>query len=229
MNLLDDLHREFVNNIKLDKYKNKIIAINSVAGSGKTTTLINLANNNIDKKILYIAFNKSLVDEMKLKIRKKNIKNMCAYTFDALMRKIYLNIYPNINLQFLKPGDIHKLCPFLKDKNYYFKKKLIDILEEYCNNINILSLEEFIKYKENIIYGEEIKMLKEVWKLIETNQFQTFGTIRKQILVKHYCKEILNNMYDAIFIDEAQDFDKLMLKVLLNDTYITKIFVTVSN
>ena len=39
------------------------------------------------------------------------------------------------------------------------------------------------------------------------------------------CKEILNNMYDAIFIDEAQDFDKLMLKVLLNDTYITKIFV----
>ena len=57
------------------------------------------------------------------------------------------------------------------------------------------------------------------------NEFQTFGSIRKQVLVKHYCKEILNNMYDAVFIDEAQDFDKLMLKILLNDTYITKIFV----
>ena len=225
MLLLDDLHRKFVETIKLEKYEKKIIAINSVAGSGKTTTLINLANNNLEKKILYIAFNKSLVDEMNLKIRKKEIKNMYAYTFDALMRKIYLNIVPNINLHFLKAGDIDKICPFLKNKTYYFKKKIIENIEEYCNNVNILSIEEFIKYKKNDISEEQKNILLKIWNLIEINEFQTFSSIRKQVLVKHYCKEILNNMYDAIFIDEAQDFDKLMLKILLNDTYITKIFV----
>ena len=74
MNKIDNLHRDFVSKIKLDKYVNKTIAINSVAGSGKTTTLINLANNNEEKKILYIAFNKDLVEEMKIKIRKKDKK-----------------------------------------------------------------------------------------------------------------------------------------------------------
>lgn len=225
MNKIDDLHRDFVSKIKLDKYVNKIIGINSVAGSGKTTALINLANNNEEKKILYIAFNKDLVEEMKIKIRKKNIKNMEAHTFDALMRRIYLDIVPNINLQFLKPGDIHKICPFLKNKNWSFKKKIIDILEDYCNNIDILSMEDYLKSKKNVIYEEQRKLLLEVWKLVEENKFQTFSTIRKLVLVKHYCKEILNNIYDAIFIDEAQDFDKLMLKILLDDTYITKIFV----
>ena len=73
--------------------------------------------------------------------------------------------------------------------------------------------------------NKETLLLLETWKLIEDNKFQTFSTIRKLVLVKHYCKEILNNIYDAIFIDEAQDFDKLMLKILLDDTYITKVFV----
>ena len=150
---------------------------------------------------------------------------MEAHTFDALMRKIYLDVVPNINLQFLKPGDIHKICPFLKNKNWSFKKKLIDILEDYCNNIDILSMEDYLKSKRNVIYEEQRKLLLETWKLIEDNKFQTFSTIRKLVLVKHYCKEILNNIYDAIFIDEAQDFDKLMLKILLDDTYITKVFV----
>ena len=66
------------------------------------------------KQILYIAFNKDLVARNENKDKKKNIKNMEAHTFDALMRKIYLDVVPNINLQFLKPGDIHKICPFLK-------------------------------------------------------------------------------------------------------------------
>ena len=225
MNKIDDLHRDFVNKIELDKYENKIIAINSVAGSGKTTTLINLANNNNERKILYIAFNKDLVEEMKIKIRKKKIKNMEAHTFDALMRRIYLDVVPNINLQFLKPGDIHKICPFLKNKNWSFKKKLIERLEDYCNNIDILSMEDYLESKKDVMYEEQRKLLLEVWKLVENNKFQTFSTIRKLVLVKHYCKEILNNIYDAIFIDEAQDFDKLMLKILLDDTYITKVFV----
>ena len=225
MNKIDGLHRYFVSKIKLDKYINNIIAINSVAGSGKTTTLINLANNNEEKKILYIAFNKDLVEEMKIKIRKKNIKNMEAHTFDALMRRIYLDVVKDINLQFLKPVDIHKICPFLKDKNWSFKKDLIEGLEDYCNNIDILSMEDYLKSKQDVMCPEQSELLLEVWELVEENKFQTFSTIRKLVLVKHYCKEILNNIYDAIFIDEAQDFDKLMLKILLDDTYITKIFV----
>jgi hypothetical protein len=57
MMLLDDIHRSYINNPKL--LNNNIISIKSVAGSGKTTTLINLAQTHFNKKILYLAYNKS--------------------------------------------------------------------------------------------------------------------------------------------------------------------------
>ena len=72
MYLLDDIHRKHVNNHIFNK--NDIVAIKSVAGSGKTTTLLNLSKIHNNKKILYIAFNKSLITEIKDKIKKQNIK-----------------------------------------------------------------------------------------------------------------------------------------------------------
>ena len=67
MILLDDIHRNYINNPKL--LNHNIISIKSVAGSGKTTTLLNLAQTHFDKKILYLAYNKSLINEIENKIK----------------------------------------------------------------------------------------------------------------------------------------------------------------
>jgi hypothetical protein len=53
MYLLDDIHRNYVYSHKFGK-SNSVIAIKSVAGSGKTTTLIELAKIHTDKRILYL-------------------------------------------------------------------------------------------------------------------------------------------------------------------------------
>ena len=74
MYLLDGVHREYIK--KHNFKKNEIIGIKSVAGSGKTTTLLTLSKIHKKKKILYIAFNKSLIKEIKNKIRKDKIKNL---------------------------------------------------------------------------------------------------------------------------------------------------------
>ena len=74
---LDSVHRKYIN--KHSFGNNDIIAIKSVAGSGKTTTLINLANTHKNKKILYLAFNKALISE----IRKKKPSNLFPRTFDS--------------------------------------------------------------------------------------------------------------------------------------------------
>ena len=54
MYLLDDIHRKYICDYLFNE--NDILAIKSVAGSGKTTTLLNIAKKHNDKKILYIAF-----------------------------------------------------------------------------------------------------------------------------------------------------------------------------
>ena len=57
------------------------------------------------------------------------------------------------------------------------------------------------------------------------NDLITFDTIRKMVELNNWCKDYIDNKYDMIFIDESQDFDNTMLKILLEDTTIPKIFV----
>ena len=52
------------------------MAIKSVAGSGKTTTLLELSKIHKNKRILYIAFNRSLISEIKDKIDSEKIETI---------------------------------------------------------------------------------------------------------------------------------------------------------
>jgi DNA transposition AAA+ family ATPase len=52
MYLLDDIHRNYINEYMFKE--NDILAIKSVAGSGKTTTLLNIAKKHSNKQILSI-------------------------------------------------------------------------------------------------------------------------------------------------------------------------------
>lgn len=67
---------EIINNI--DKFN---ICVDSVPGSGKTTTNIFIAEKYVKKKIVLLTFNKKLTNETKTKLKNKKITNMEAYTY----------------------------------------------------------------------------------------------------------------------------------------------------
>lgn len=73
-----------INSIK----KNNVV-VNSVAGAGKTTTLIFIAKDNPNKKILQITYNKQLKLEVREKIKKYNIENVEIHTYHSLAVKYY--------------------------------------------------------------------------------------------------------------------------------------------
>ena len=60
------------------------IKINAVAGSGKTTTLIQYALARPESRILYLAFNKSVKTEAENKFVKENVKNVRIETAHSL-------------------------------------------------------------------------------------------------------------------------------------------------
>lgn len=227
MYLLDSIHRSFINNLNLNNFNNNNIAINSVAGSGKTTTLINIAQNNKNDKILYTAFNKKLIEELKIKKNKIKLNNLYVYTFDALMRNIYLNIYNinDINLCFLKPNNIHTVYETLKHKNYFYKKKILYIFEKFLEQYKYNNVKDFINNLEDKDkYNNCIYIIEKLWNDILNHKFQTFLSIRKLVFHNLLSIDYINNNYKAILIDEAQDFDDLMLQFLLK-TKLCKIFV----
>jgi superfamily II DNA or RNA helicase len=72
------------------------IIVDSVPGSGKTTTNIFIAKAYPDKKILLLTFNRKLSDETKYKLVKENITNMEAYTYHGFCSRKFIENCPTV-------------------------------------------------------------------------------------------------------------------------------------
>lgn len=221
MYFLDKLYRNYINKHKFKK--NEIVAIKSVAGSGKTTTLLELAKIHSTKKILYLAFNKSLIVEIKDKIGRQKINNLFPVTFDALMREVFISKtkIEDMCVVDLKPQTLPNIIEWFSNKPYSVKDFYTKAFTRFCNQIQYKDIKEFsIK-----VMGNEKKLLNEMWKMVLNYQFITFDSIRKMVEMNEWCKGYIDNKYDMIFIDESQDFDGIMLKILLEHTTLPKLFV----
>tara|TARA_B100000035_G_scaffold315203_1_gene334408 strand:+ start:2127 stop:4193 length:2067 start_codon:yes stop_codon:yes gene_type:complete len=220
MYLLDEIHR---NNLKKYNFKkHDIIAIKSVAGSGKTTTLLDLAKINKSKKILYLAFNKNLITEIQTKLKKQNITNLFPRTFDSLMRNIYCHHKDNPHqIDDLRPNTLHLKIQWFQNKNWRIKKQCIQYITKFCRQTEYTNIDEYCIEK----FGKPMPLLKMLWEKIVKSYIITFDSIRKLVQIYRWAKNYIDNNYDMIFIDEAQDFDGLMLDILLKDTTVPKVFV----
>jgi hypothetical protein len=65
------------------------VSVNAVAGSGKTTTILGIANQNPDKKILQITYNRALKLEVEKKAKQHNLTNLKVLTFHGLACSYY--------------------------------------------------------------------------------------------------------------------------------------------
>jgi hypothetical protein len=220
MTLLDGIHRRYV---KRHQFKqNDILAIKSVAGSGKTTTLLDLSKLHADKKILYLAFNKSLITEIGSKLNTNSIKNLFPLTFDSLLYSCYKSIKKTSNdIIDLKPQNISDYVEWFKHKPFALRKTYVDYYKKFCGNPYYTSPEQFAECE---LKGEK-PLLNSLWESTIKGKLITFDTLRKLSLNERWFKGYIDKTYDMIMVDETQDFDIMMLNMLLNDTTIPKIFV----
>lgn len=78
--------------IKIIK-SNGNIKINAIAGSGKTTSLVQYARARANARILYLAFNKSVKLEAISKFQEKGLKNVRVETAHSLAYH-YMGAFP---------------------------------------------------------------------------------------------------------------------------------------
>jgi len=194
-----------------------VYAIKSVAGSGKTTTLLKIADTNSTKKILYLAFNRAIVKE----IQGKRKPNMTCKTFDSLIMQ-----HSSINgrITNLSPYTFNDLYPWLKKRPYKMKQGFITKYERFCKNTTHTDMDDFIEeyYYDTTTFTK--KHLNTMWQDTLEQKFITFDALKKLAFINK-SMTCLDDQYDMVFIDEAQDFDPIMLEILLRDTTIPKVFV----
>lgn len=183
--------------LAMQSSKSKIILVDAVAGSGKTSTAQLVVNTLKPKRGLYTAFNKAIVDEGVEKFP----SNISCKTLHALA------------LSFVRPKKGVEAFTYLciKQKlSYHEKKKIIDAIDEFYRSASVDIYEYLSEY--NIAEKLVPIAIEYVEQMFNDDIPVTFN-----YLLKHFhlllVEEQIDPKYDLVIIDEIQDSTAVALEI----------------
>lgn len=196
--------------IKVFNSTNKDINISAVAGSGKTTILLELLKYIPENsKTLFLAFNNSIVDELKKRNQKEGIDIM---TIHSCGWRLILGRYGFKNAKLNKNKAIAKTEKVLKEfnipekkKGFYFYAipKILDLMR--CNltvNDKKGVIDIINRYDINL-EDKDIPMVIRAYDLM-LKDFKSFDFT--DMIFHPIQEDIRFSKYDYVFCDESQDF-----------------------
>lgn len=230
--------------MKLTKEQEEIInsqelsfKINAVAGSGKTTTLLEYAKRNSNLKILYLAYNKSLQISLQEKLKDYNLPYMHISTIHSLaynrIEAYNYNLAHDLKNQIIENLLIkHELT--VNQKNYYPIPEYIalmkDLVNFYCNS-SLIPLDSKLleSYKKQSDLGAKIlELLNKNEKRVIEHLKTILSAMKNKIIdathdfylkMFYLNKKISTNLpYDLILVDEAQDISDVMIGIVENQS-----------
>lgn len=205
----------------IQKGKGNLI-IDAVAGSGKSTTIVNaLKLIPSDKQVLFLAFNKAIVEELKIKIgnmENVEVKTLHSLGASAVKKTLKSNLSNDKYTSWVNNGvKFGSLAPIYKISSEQFSDwkqnitKLIDL-----GRVNLITNSkelEDLAYKHNIdILDNEVDIaIKGIqWGERETNIIDFTDMIYFPNV-----KQIKMFQYDWVFIDECQDLNAAQRNLFL--------------
>ncbi|WP_343635339.1 UvrD-helicase domain-containing protein [Fluviicola sp.] len=211
------------------------LKINAVAGSGKTTTIIEYAKTRNPKSaILYLAFNKSVKLDAKKKFLQHGLKNVTVETAHSLA---YRNVVMNSNYRINAFGyKIHEIAEILgitgndeKHSEFVLANHIKKFFSYFCNS-DKQRIEE-LNYLEIVADPKAKAFVRTHYTFIQKQTINLFLKMEQgKIEITHdfYLKKFqLSNPklhYDYILFDEGQDASAAMLDVFFKQSA-TKIIV----
>jgi superfamily I DNA/RNA helicase len=200
--------------------------ISAAAGSSKTTTIVN-ATRYIpeDKRILFIAFNKDIVEKLKEEVKRDNvhISTFHSLGYSILLENDVINNQTEINeykySTFIKEN-IDSLTKYNEtrslgsDRIHYITN--IIKLSEYCRYylaFNSREIKKIVKLYGLTIVRDEIAVCSEILRW-GGKHFDCIDYTDMIWLTNHLNLTTKKHQYDFIFIDEAQDTSIMQQKMI---------------
>jgi|GEM_PF-1486590 F-box protein, helicase, 18 len=185
------------------------VKINAFAGTGKTSTLLMIADKLKNDKILYLAFNNSIAEEGKKKFP-SNVKSVTTHSlaYQAIKKETTLD------LNNLKQNYRAKELEDILNISYSDSFLVLKLLNKFMHSdkklekfINLSSESELIKVKS-----------KEFWSLMDDGKIpitHDFYLKKFEMMLKN--KQFFNLQdYDVIMLDEAQDTNVVTFSIFNN-------------
>lgn len=188
--------------------------INAVAGSGKSTTLVNaLKLIPSDQSVLFLAFNKSIVEELKIKVG--NMPNVTIRTLhslgaSALMKQLHTDtdrdkykVWVNTGVKFGNIAPTLELEPEEIDEYKSNIRKLIDLMR--VNLCESVADGAELAWKHGLnLYDNEPEI---AWKAIQWGKGDVTTIDFTDMIYLPNIMRIRMPRYDWVLIDECQDLN----------------------
>ncbi|QFY41991.1 AAA family ATPase [Candidatus Methylospira mobilis] len=216
---------------------NQVSIINAVAGSGKTTTLIEYAACRPRERILYLAYNRSAAAELKERLLARNLKHVAVSTMHGLAYR-YTGSH-SLKLE----GDISEwrlldqYVPAAERATEHatlYAWLLKDLLNFYLNS-DIRALDDSLLRAHMTITapsdqaGALIERHGEEMLAILRNILADMRAGRTPAIHDFYLKLFqfvpARLPYDLVMVDEAQDVSPVMLAIVRRQSHLRQIFV----
>ena len=229
--ILTKEQEEIINSDKLS------FKINAVAGSGKTTTLLEYAKKNSNLKILYLAYNKSLQTSLQDKLKEYNLPSMHISTIHSLaynkIEAYNYNLAHDLKNQIIE-NVITRHEQTVNQKAYYpipeYVALIKDLVNFYCNSsliaLDSKLIESYKKQSElgakilELINKNEKRVIEHLKTILSAMKNKIIDATHDFYLKMFYLnKKVSANLpYDLILVDEAQDISDVMIGIVENQS-----------
>lgn len=189
---------------------NKDISISAVAGSGKTTTLLELLKYVPEGKTsLFLAFNNSIVTELQDRNTRADARIMTIHScgWHAILCRYGGKVKMNPNKALAKTEKVIKALAVPESKRgYYFYviPKILDLMRcNLCRN-DEGSINELLLHYDINAEAEDVKIAQKAFEYMVADKSQFDFT--DMIYVPVTDPSVRLQKYDYVFCDESQDF-----------------------
>ncbi|HXO77027.1 MAG TPA: UvrD-helicase domain-containing protein, partial [Puia sp.] len=209
------------------------IKINAVAGSGKTTTLIEYARARPGEKILYLAFNRAVKLEAERKFAEKGASNVRVETAHSLAFSQVIKSGYTLKKDGYKTPEIVEILGLNnldgRHTEHILANHIIAFVSYFCNSdrsrvqelnfedvVNDPAAKQFaVNFKDEILYQTRVFLDK-------MNKGEV--PVLHDFYLKKYQLSRPVLYYDTILFDEGQDASESMLDIFLSQKA-TKVIV----
>lgn len=214
--------------------------INAVAGSGKTTTLINLLERvPATSRVLFLAFNKSIVEELKIKTSRfsnVDVKTLHSLGWSALRRQFTIEDINNSKYrqyvsEQLKSGAYTPTRELSLEEKTEYRSNVLDLID--LARVNLCqSAEEVVGVARKhglFFHDNEVQLALNaiVWGRSEGGLATVDFT--DMVYLPCYFKELRFFKYDLVLIDECQDLNAAQRTLFLKTIKWSGRFVAVGD
>jgi superfamily I DNA/RNA helicase len=206
--------------MKLSKYQKVIykvfqktkkdINISAVAGSGKTTVLLGLLRFiPVNASSLFLAFNNSIVDELKDRNERKDVEIMTIHScgWRLILQRYGGKVKMNPNKGIAKTEKVLREFEIPEKRRGYFFyviPKILDLMRCNLSNNTVEDITELINHYDIDIDEDDIKMVIRAFELLVKDKSQF--DFMDMIYVPVVDASIRFRKFEFVFCDESQDF-----------------------